>query len=206
MEPTTSAESIRSTENVYTLYKRSLGRFVLNPSEQLEIALRKLYSDDAQPNVIELVSPGQELITGRGVAPGETDGALLSHAVEKRLGQFKNKPYRLARYVRAVSEVDEVGFEFSALLNAPTIEQLRACVRDGLNQSIFGRQVLELTLWIPNQQLTPQSRRKNARTAVKRAVFGSDSLNEPNTRLKPPSDRAAQVTGLAWRQTINKKH
>lgn len=199
-------ESNESADKIHLLYRREIARFRFEPGEGLEGALRTVFAKHVGPRALFLYSEPQVYYIKSTTSAKDSEIETLSGGVEKRIRHLANTTYQLARYVQAIKEPDEVGFRFSILLRSQTMEQLHACAGDGLKQSIFGRKVLEATLWVPHGELVEPDGRKEATQAIRAAVWGGDDLSLPQSRFEVPKYNAASVKKISWQRSINGRH
>ncbi len=201
-----SVEANEQPSSVHSLYRREIARFRFEPTERLEGALRTLFAKDAGPRALFLYSPYQEFYERTNTKSSLSEINILSEAVDARTRCLKSSPNKLARYVGAIQQPEEVGFEFSIPLTVATMEKLHACLAEGLKQSTFGRNVLEATLWVRYDDLVEPEHRKLAFETVKQAAWGSEDVSVPADRFNPPHYNAAIVKGMSWQRSSNSRH
>lgn len=194
------AEMVSRFDNVRRIYSSDEGRLRFRPSQELEDALRGMIQPQSRlgRSALFLYSPAQVYVRrydSEALEPSEQ----LNSQVRSHISMLGSHQYPLARSIVPKVELGETQLQFAALLDTLTQTQLHDCLPYGLNQTLFGRKVLEVSLLIPHTDIvSSREERLDASREIKRIIWGADDLESPHDPLNPPSDKAARVTGIDW--------
>ncbi|MDB5177622.1 MAG: hypothetical protein JWO61_5 [Candidatus Saccharibacteria bacterium] len=193
-------DMVRRFDNVRRIYSSNEGRLRFKPSPELDDALRGMMHPQSRlgRSALFLYSPAQVFIKRFDSDPTEPS-AQLNSQVQARIRSYGSRQYPLARSVIPWVKGEETEFQFSAQLDPLTQQQLHACYPYGLNQTTFGRKVIEVSFFLPHDDIvTSKDERREASRQIKKVIWGSDNINSPHDPLNTPSNKGTFVDGIEW--------
>lgn len=192
------------------LYVRKMSRFSFQAIGGLREAFLEMYSESARREMGQqaLILYSQPKIDT--FRPGSAEHKASDHldsTLSKRLGAMSaSKQFDVAKWIEAVRDEDQIntGFRLNVLLDVATQEQLHASLKEGLNQTLFGRKAISATLWIPDTGIAPTAdQRREASRNIKQVLWGDDDPDSaPAVLSAPESGAGAKVAYIDWKSRI----
>jgi len=199
------------TANPHALYVRKLSRFSFQAVGELREAFLEMYSEPARRDMGQraLFLYSQSWWTDP-FRPGSDEHKASDHldsVLNKRLKTASvPKQFDVAKWIEAYRPEGQsrTGFQLNVLLDTGTQEQLHASLKEGLNQTLFGRKAISATLWIPDTDIIPTpNQRREVSQAIKRVVWGEDELESaPSLLSAPERGVGAKVAHIDWKTRI----
>jgi hypothetical protein len=199
------------TAKPHSLYVRKLSRFSFQAIGELREAFLEMYNEPARRDMGQraLFLYSQSWLTDP-FRPGSDEHKASDHldsVLSKRLKTASvPKQFDVAKWIEPYRPEGQgrTGFQLNVLLDTGTQEQLHASLKEGLNQTLFGRRAISATLWIPDTDIAPTpDQRRDASLAIKQVVWGEDELDTPPTLLGGPERGiGAKVAHIAWKPRI----
>lgn len=190
---------------IHRLYVRRMSRLSFEvPQGELKDALLGMFN----PRVREQMGQRALLLYSedqtREYRPASKEAhaaELLDSTVTKRIKHLKSKQYKPARWVDAVRSVHEPAtlFRLNILLDPTTQEQLHASIREGLDQTKFGKRAITAALRVPDAEIvdTPRERRAASR-AIRDALWADDDQSVSLNLLIVATGQKNIVTNIDW--------
>jgi len=199
------------TAKPHSLYVRKLSRFSFQAIGELREAFLEMYSEPARRDMGQraLFLYSQSWLTDP-FRPGSDEHKASDHldsVLSKRLKAASvPKQFDVAKWIEAHRPEGQgrTGFQLNILLDTGTQEQLHASLKEGLNQTLFGRKAIAATLWIPDADIVQTvAQRREASLAIKQVVWGEDELDSgPSVLSVPERGVGAKVAHIAWKTRI----